>query len=44
MKRHQARLWPVERKDEKLKQRGYFTCMLTKRPQHKKNKDKKKQH
>jgi len=42
MERHQTKLRPVERKDKRLKQRGYLASMQTRRPQHKINQDKKK--
>ena len=42
MKREKTRLRTVERKDERLKQRGYFACVQTRRPQNRRDKDKKK--
>ena len=41
MKREQTRLRTVERKDERLKQCGYFACIQTRRSQHRRDKDKK---
>ena len=41
MEKLETRLRPVDRKDETLKQRGYFACMLTRHPQHKISKAKK---
>ena len=42
MKRYRTRLRSVQREDKKQKQRRYSACMLTRRPQPKINKDKRK--
>ena len=43
MKRKQTKLWPEERKDERLTQSRYFVCMQTRHAHHKGNKDIKKE-